>query len=166
MILRELVLEDRDRFDRAVTAFHESDPGWPFAYWYTPGGDFHAFLMRMRRLREGRDLPPGRVQSTFLVAVGEDQILARASIRHRLDAALLDRGGHIGFGVVPSHRRRGVATEVLRECIAIARTLGLARALLTCDADNVASRATIERCGGRLEDIRRHDDRDTCRYWV
>ena len=90
----------------------------------------------------------------------------RGSVRHRLTAALLERGGHIGFGVVPSARRRGLATAILRGCVEHARGLGIARALVTCDETNVGSRRTIERAGGQLEDVRAHANARVCRYWL
>ena len=52
---------------------------------------------------------------------------------------------------------------MLRALLPIAATEhGIEQALLTCDADNVASRKVIEACGGILED----DRRGMLRYWV
>jgi predicted acetyltransferase len=165
MILRELDEGDQAAFDRAILEFAASDPSWPFAFGYAPGGDFRAFVARMRQLRDGIDLPANRVAATYLVAVEGDRIVGRASIRHELNAELLERGGHIGFGVVPSARRRGVATEILRRSLELAHSLGVARVLVTCDEDNVGSRTTIEHAGAQLEDIRDHPEGRARRYW-
>jgi predicted acetyltransferase len=54
-------------------------------------------------------------------------------------------GGHIGFGLVAKHRRRGYGTEILRQSLVIARAVGIDRVLVTCDDDNVGSAAVIER---------------------
>ncbi|MEU7900170.1 GNAT family N-acetyltransferase [Nonomuraea sp. NPDC049152] len=62
--------------------------------------------------------------------------------------------GHIGYGIRPSARRRGLATWALGRILDEARLLGLDRVLITCAADNVASAKTIERQGGVLEDVR------------
>jgi predicted acetyltransferase len=89
------------------------------------------------------------------------------SVRHALNEALARVGGHIGYAVRPAHRRRGYATEMLRQSLVVARSVGVQRALVTCDDDNVASARTIERCGGVLQDLVRVDGRPAKRrYWV
>lgn len=118
-----------------------------------------------RRLNEP---PEPWVPSTFLLAVVDNNIVGRTSIRHGLNEYLLAVGGHIGFGVLPSYRRRGYATDILRQSIVIARSLGVDRVLVTCDEDNAASAQVITRCGGVLENT--VDDPlggpRTQRYWI
>ena len=106
--------------------------------------------------------PAGFVPATELWWVDGDEFLGRIAIRHRLTANLLEVGGHIGFDVRPSARRRGHATEMLRQTLLIARDLGIEHALITCDIDNVASKTVIERNGGVFEDERE----GKLRYWV
>lgn len=79
------------------------------------------------------------------------EYLGRLAIRHRLTPRLLEGGGHIGYDVRPSARRRGHATAMLRAALPIAAGLGIDRALVTCNADNVGSRKVIEACGGEFE---------------
>ncbi len=88
--------------------------------------------------------------------------LGRIALRHRLTAKLHEAGGHIGYDVRPSARRRGHATAMLHRGLVEAATLGITEVLLTCDHDNVGSRCVIETCGGRLDD--RRDDK--LRYWI
>ncbi|MEO1057463.1 MAG: GNAT family N-acetyltransferase [Actinomycetota bacterium] len=112
--------------------------------------------------------PEPWVPSTFLLAAVDGDIVGRTSIRHRLNDYLQEVGGHIGFGVLPMQRRRGYATEILRQSIVIARSHGVDRVLVTCDEDNTASAQVITRCGGVLENI--VDDPlggpPTQRYWI
>ncbi|TSB21636.1 GNAT family N-acetyltransferase [Streptomyces benahoarensis] len=75
---------------------------------------------------------------------------------------LLAHGGHIGYDVRPTARRRGHATAMLRAALPRARVLGLDRVLITCDATNTASRKVIEACGGLFEDRRGVK----LRFWV
>lgn len=58
--------------------------------------------------------------------------------------------GHVGYSVVPWKRRRGHATAALAKLLPIARASGLARVLITCDEDNLASRRVILANGGVL----------------
>jgi predicted acetyltransferase len=115
-------------------------------------------------------LPPGRVHCSYFWLVDPDPVASEAhdpmvgfvAVRHRLNDFLLELGGHIGYSVRPSRRRRGHAGRGLGLALAHARGLGLDRALLTCDVDNEASRRTIERAGGVREDTRQGKHR----YWV
>jgi predicted acetyltransferase len=95
------------------------------------------------------------------------ELVGRVSIRHELNAFLTDFGGHIGYGVRPSHRRHGYATEILCQALVIARAEGVDSVLVTCDDDNPASAVVIERAGGVLDDVRRAPDgTQKRRYWI
>ena len=151
LVLREL-REDDEAQVRAADEELRAD-GFTFLL-VAEGATWEEGLAQLRRERAGVDLPPGRVPCSFLVAELDGDVVARTSVRHELNDFLERWGGHIGYGVRPAWRRRGVATEVLRRSLAHLREVaGVEVALVTCDDDNVASAATIERCGGVLEDV-------------
>ncbi|GAA2370111.1 GNAT family N-acetyltransferase [Dactylosporangium salmoneum] len=110
--------------------------------------------------------PDDRVPATYWWIAESSTVLGAISLRHFLNAKLLDGGGHVGYGIRPSARRRGLATWALREVLTAATAMGIPRALLTCDDTNLASAAVIERCGGRLEDVRDTWLGHTRRYWI
>lgn len=106
--------------------------------------------------------PPDRVPATSLWIVDGERHVGFLQIRHALNDFLLNEGGHIGYSVRPSARRRGHARAALRDALPVARSLGIDRVLVTCDETNTASRATIEGNGGVYEDSRAGKRR----YWI
>lgn len=111
---------------------------------------------------------PGLVPAaTFLcLRRGDERLVGMIDIRLRLNENLLRRGGHIGYSVRKSERRKGYATEMLRLGLEQCRQRGIDRVLLTCDKNNVASAKTILANGGVLENEVPEEDRTTQRYWI
>jgi predicted acetyltransferase len=130
--------------------------------WDDPA-EFAAYVGWLRAdAAEGSSRPPGYVPSTTLWGAEGEEYLGRVTIRHRLTPSLLDLGGHIGYDVRPSARRRGHATAMLAAALPVAHGMGIDPVLITCDEDNLGSRKVIEGNGGVLEDVRR----GKLRFWV
>lgn len=104
----------------------------------------------------------GYVPCSYFWIVEEDEVLGSLAIRHELNDFLLNAGGHMGYSVRPSARRQGHATHALKSSLPLAQDIGLSKVLVTCDEDNHASRATIEKSGGVYEDSREGKRR----YWI
>lgn len=106
-------------------------------------------------------------QTIYWLIDGEE-FIGRSSLRHELTPALLEIGGHIGYEIRPSRRRRGYGRAILRLTLEEARGRGLSEVLVTCDTDNVGSRKIIEANGGRFADERPGPPgaRPTRRYWI
>lgn len=163
--LRPLHPEDAGQ---ALAAQAELDAeGHRFLLGFNRARSWDAYLAQLERERRG-EVRAEHVAATFLVGVVGERIAGRVSIRHALNDDLRRFGGHIGYTVRPADRGRGIATEMLRQALAVTRALGIERALLTCEEHNAASIAVIERCGGVLQDriegpVR---GRQTRRYWI
>jgi predicted acetyltransferase len=107
----------------------------------------------------------GRVHCTYRWIVESGRVLGAIALRHEF-SDFVRAAGHIGYGIRPSARRRGLAAWALGEMLGEARGLGLDRVLIVCEAANVASARTIERCGGVLEEIRPTSHGPFRRYWI
>ena len=167
LVLRLPALSEEAEFLRA---HHAASPSVPnFLHHYEEGMPLAQYLEVLAQQERGEDLRPHHVPSTFLFAFVDNHIVGRVAIRHALTPELERVGGHIGYVVVPEYRRRGYATEILRQSLRIAReTLGLSRVLLTCDDDNIGSIRTIEKNDGVLESTVTDEDGrvPTRRYWI
>jgi predicted acetyltransferase len=106
--------------------------------------------------------PSDWVTGTYLWMVDDDTVVGRISLRHSLTPWLLEVGGHVGYAVRPTARRRGYATAALGLMRRVAAEHGIDPVLVTCDDDNVGSRKVIEANRGVLEDIRNRK----MRFWV
>jgi predicted acetyltransferase len=85
--------------------------------------------------------------------VESDRVLGGIALRQEPDEQV-QRAGHVGFGIRPSARRRGLATGALGRMLDEAGLRGMDRVLSVCATDNAASAKTIERLGGVLAEVR------------
>lgn len=156
--------------EAAFRAGHEqmAAEGFAFGLRLEPGQSWAGYLRVISDNRAGLNLPERHVPSTFLVAEVAGDIVGRVSIRHELNDFLLREGGHIGYCVLPPYRRRGYATQMLRQALIIARSLGIDRVLVTCDDGNAGSALVIEACGGTLAEVLPGSAGSpaTRRYWI
>ncbi len=156
------------RYHASYLAARAEDPRLPQG-WVADGldlrhdADFEEFVRRLLADADPRQpRPPGWVTCTTLWWVEEEEFQARVTIRHELVGTLKTLGGHIGYWVRPSARRRHVGSRAFAASLPYAYELGLDPVLVTCDADNIGSRRIIESGGGVFENvigIKR-------RYWV
>ena len=158
--IRRLEPQDEKAFIKAALEW-DHVPGFT---WTTPaeGQSFSDFIHFLGLNEKGIDLPAGYVPATILCGFIGDDLAARVNLRHTLNDFLLKVGGHIGYGVIPSYRRKGVATAMLQGALKECVNLGLRKVLVTCDDDNIASVKTIESANGVLENILNSKRR----YWI
>ena len=130
---------------------------------------FADWLAQVRGNFDAATVRPGLMPSHTMLAIraSDGAMVGFIDIRHALNDHLMNYGGHIGYSVHPLERRKGYATEMLRQALEFCRTeLKLDRALVTCDADNEPSRRTILSNGGVLEDTRDQGGTPVQRYWI
>ena len=128
--------------------------------------DFPAYLKNHAGERKGRNLKKGYVPQTVYWAINGNKFVGILKLRHYLNKNLRKMGGHIGYVVVPSERRKGYAKEMLRLGLLKAKKLSIRKALLTCDEDNIASRKVIKANGGILQNKVKEDGIYKLRFWI
>ncbi|WP_430789013.1 GNAT family N-acetyltransferase [Virgibacillus flavescens] len=105
--------------------------------------------------------------SNYFLINEADRVVAMVDIRHELNEHLFNIGGHIGYSVRPSERRKGYATLILAEALKKCKELNITRVLVTCDADNVGSAKTILNNGGVEDSHFIEEDGDMKRrFWI
>ena len=151
-------------------AFDEYVKNGVSTYYFTDASSCDIFA-KFDRYRKERDLPPDRVGEDKYWLVDEEKtyFIGEIAIRHRLNEALAQRGGHIGYGVRYSEWNRGYGTIMLALALEKAKELRISPVLITCNDDNLASARVLEKNGFVLGDTIpvSIDGRDvlTRRYW-
>ena len=150
-------------YDRQIQAFRQE--------YLKDGGsmDGSSHLRKFERTQAWlAQLEPDTTQYLF-VREADDRVVGVIQIRHRLaNEFLLKYAGHIGYCVLPEERRKGYATQMLAQALSACRQLGLRDVLITCLADNEASRRTILKNGGVYESKVLEPESQSWieRYWV
>jgi len=124
------------------------------------------FVARLVRA-ETSAIPPSVTTTTYWATIS-GTVVGRGALRHELTQDLAEFGGHVSYEVRPSHRRQGIATEMLRQILLTPKAKEIGTLLLTCAPANIASNKTIQANGGRLvkTSFVERIDRDTNYYRV
>lgn len=111
----------------------------------------------------GKNVPDS---TYFCLNTERDIFVGAVNIRHYLNDKLLFSGGHIGDGIRPSERGKGLGTKMIALALDECRKLGIHDVLMCCDKGNIASARTIEKNGGVLENEVSEDGVPVLRYWI
>jgi predicted acetyltransferase/broad specificity phosphatase PhoE len=130
--------------------------------------NFEAMVQFLNDNEQGHNLPEGWVpDSTFWLINENKRLLGVVNIRHRLTEILLNSGGHIGYGIRPSERRKGYATKLLSLALEKSKKLEIKKALVLCNEDNTGSFKTIINNGGIPDsDFIEEDGTIIKRFWI
>lgn len=129
--------------------------------------DYSNYLRITKDISNGVNLN-GLVQAdTFFLVDGKNAyILGAINIRYELNDYLFNFGGHIGYGIRPSERRKGYASQMLELALIICGAKGMEKVLITCDRDNIGSAKTIINNGAILENEVLEGNKVVQRYWI
>lgn len=160
--------EHKKALGRFTAEFAEAGETHIPAFMPDPTWSFDEIVQGFARQSQGLDLPDGWVPGTTRFLVHDGRILGLFNLRHRLTDQLRLYGGHVGYSVRPSERRKGHGTRLLEAAKQLARDLGIEHLLATCAAANTASARVIEKCGGVCEEQFYYEPLgyEIRRYWI
>lgn len=130
--------------------------------------DYAVWLTNIHNRITATDLPEGFVQEAFYLCYDGPEMVGVLNLKFTLTPYLLNYGGHVGYAVKPSRQGHGLAAQMMRQCLDIARGMGMEKLLLVCDDNNYASEKVILRNGGVYEDTRFDPEEavNVKRYWI
>lgn len=82
-----------------------------------------------------------KVPSTTYWLYVDGKPVGFGSVRHFLTDALREVGGNIGYGIAPKYRGKGYGKELLRLLLEQANQIGIDKALVTINLNNIASKS-------------------------
>ncbi|MDF9447998.1 GNAT family N-acetyltransferase [Bacillus toyonensis] len=130
--------------------------------------NFPAMIQELLDAHNGVNLPESWVpDSTYWLVTDENKIVGVVNIRHSLTEHLFNTGGHVGYGIRPSERRKGYATKLLELSLEKTKELNIEKVLVVCDEVNTGSEKTILHNGGlRDDDFIEEDGNIVRRFWI
>ena len=107
-------------------------------------------LEQYKTIEPGEKLVPA--ETFFLVRESDNRIIGMSNIRLCLNKSLSKSGGHIGYSIRPTERRKGYNKINLYLALQVCKEHNIKEALLTCDKDNLGSARTMQALDGKLID--------------
>lgn len=121
--------------------------------WYLEESTYEEWLEKVLADMDIANIEKPRVPALtyFYVREEDDKIVGMVNIRLALNDFLREEGGHIGYSIRPTERRKHYATDMLNDALRVCDTIGIKEVLVTCDKINIASAGVIKNCRGELD---------------
>lgn len=112
--------------------------------------NFEALVDRLTLYSKGINLPDWLVPNTTFWLMNKNQICGCSHLRHCLNEELEFAGGHIGLGIRPTYRGKGLSKILLNLTIKKAINMGINKVHIHCHQSNIHSKRMIESTGAIL----------------
>ncbi|WP_422659959.1 GNAT family N-acetyltransferase [Paenibacillus sp. EC2-1] len=160
--IKELGLEESEDIYYMIQEIGVGQNGFVNSLFSNDLNEFNDKLTRYHEMSKGIGLSEGLVPQTIYWFYDENRLIGYGKLRHYLNEKLLEHGGHIGYIIRPTERRKSYGKMVLRELLIKANQKDIDKILLTCNEDNMASRKVIESNNGILSET----NDGICKYWI
>lgn len=104
----------------------------------------------------------------FMIRENDNKVAGMVNLRHYLNDYLKNFGGHIGYGIRPTERRKGYAKIQLYLTLIEAQKLGIDKVMVDCINTNIGSEKTILALGGEFDREVFEENRNVTlnNYWI
>jgi len=167
-----LVLPDiqyKSQFNKAINEYLTNCEVAKYEYYKTALLDFNKYVNDFKDHSEGINLPNECIpRFTYWLSDNENNIYGIVRIRKKLNEYFCKFGGNIGYDIIPSFRKKGFGSLILKLALVKIKELNMNKVLITCDSDNIGSKKIIERNGGIFESEIFEDNSKIgkLRYWI
>lgn len=130
---------------------------------------FNSFLEELKKNKNMKLYKPNLVdQTTYILTDENNHIYGGTNIRHELNEDLLNHGGHIGYLIRTTERKKGYGTLMLKLALEKCKLLHIEKVLVTCREENIGSAKVIENNNGIYENSFTNikDGKTYRRYWI
>lgn len=104
----------------------------------------------------------------FTIRKSDNTIVGMINFRHYLNDYLKKFGGHIGYGIRPTERRKGYAKIQLYLALLEAQKMGIDKVMVDCVDTNEGFEKTIKALGGIFDEEVYEENRKVTlhNYWI
>ena len=173
LYLREIEEDDKKEIEKMALEFQEANDEYPFEgvsnLKKVINNSFEEYFNDLEKNKHIDEIYPTYAnQTTYVLADDSNHIYGLINLRHELKGKLIEVGGHIGYGIRPSERKKGYATLQLKLILDKLKELNIDQALITCREDNIASKKTMEKFIGKKDTLvpSNHEGIMEYRYWI
>ena len=127
---------------------------WPLHLKYHTEELYNEMLKRVEDVENGIDLGEYASSSTYWLYDEENnKIIGASNLRHYLTEEGVKTWGHIGYGIRPSERRKGYATQLLNLTLEEAKKHKFDKVYLGAYVGNIGSWKTMEKFNAEFIEI-------------
>lgn len=173
LFLREIEINDKKEIEEMALEFQNANDEYPFEgvsdLKKVLENSFEEYYNNLETNKHIDEIYPNFAnQTTFVLADETGHIYGLANLRHELKGNLINIGGHVGYGIRPSERKKGYATIQLGLLLEKMDEMGIEKALITCRENNIGSKKTMGKFIGESDTLvpSMYERIMEYRYWI